>query len=160
MQSQFGVFNNEKLKEKPLMAGLNYFLTDKARGGESDKLLGEKQDVKVWLAWLERFKHGEAEAVDTPIGEIPTYEKLKDLFNELIDKNYTKSLYDKQFSLYLGNIISRLKYQMEEYGKIKSSQKIPDLYFTELQAQIDKLNRLQAEYGDVITPDQLLEIAQ
>jgi hypothetical protein len=49
---------------------------------------------------------------------------------------------------------------MEEYGKIKSSQKIPDLYFTELQAQIDKLNRLQAEYGDVITPDQLLATAQ
>jgi len=160
MQSQFGVFNNEKLKEKPLMAGLNYFLTDKARGGESDKLLGEKQDVKVWLAWLERFKHGEAEAIDTPIGKIPTYEKLKDLFSELIDKNYTKSLYDKQFSLYLGNIISRLEYQMEEYGKIKSSQKIPDLYFTELQTQIDKLNRLQAEYGDVITSDQLLAIAQ
>ena len=114
----------------------------------------------MWLAWLERFKHGEAEAVDTPIGKIPTYGKLKDLFSELIDKNYTKSLYDKQFSLYLGNIISRLEYQREEYGKIKSSQKIPDLYFTELQAQIDKLNRLQAEYGDVITPDQLLAIDQ
>ena len=38
----------------PILAGLNYFLTDGARGGEGTRLLGEKSDVKVWLGWLER----------------------------------------------------------------------------------------------------------
>ncbi len=72
------------------MAGLNYFLTHGARGGEGTKLLGEKRDVKVWLGWLERRAHGDVEAIETPIGYIPKYEDLKPLFAE-IDKDYPRS---------------------------------------------------------------------
>jgi len=42
MDAQFVFFNSDKLKGKPIMAGLNYFLTHGARGGEGDQLLGEK----------------------------------------------------------------------------------------------------------------------
>ena len=65
------------------MAGLNYFLTHEARGGTSKKLLGEKRDVKVWLAWLERRVYDEVDVIDTPIGYLPTYEDLKQLFAAL-----------------------------------------------------------------------------
>jgi len=45
MDAQFKFFNNPKISEgkKPVMAGLNYFLTHAARGGESQQLLGEKR---------------------------------------------------------------------------------------------------------------------
>ena len=62
------------------MAGLNYFLTDTARGGQSTKLLGEKRDVKVWLTWLGKRAHNDVEAIETPIGYIPKYDDLKELF--------------------------------------------------------------------------------
>ena len=49
---------------------------DCARGGDLVKLLGEKRDVRAWLSWLERYAHGEVEAIETPIGFIPRYEDL------------------------------------------------------------------------------------
>ncbi|MBW1912411.1 MAG: phosphoenolpyruvate carboxykinase (GTP), partial [Deltaproteobacteria bacterium] len=110
MDAQFVFFNSDKLKSKPIMAGLNYFLTHSARGGEGDKLLGEKRDVKAWLDWLE------LDAIETPIGYIPMYEDLKVLF-EGIDKEYPKDLYEKQFAFYVDNIIGRIDLQEEAYKK-------------------------------------------
>jgi len=65
MDAQFKFFGHEKIAKdkKPVIAGLNYFLTDEARGGSSKKLIGEKRDVKVWLAWLERRFHNEVDAI-------------------------------------------------------------------------------------------------
>ena len=59
MDAQFAFFGSNKIRDdkRPVMAGLNYFLTHEARGGEGKKLLGEKRDVKVWLTWLERRAH-------------------------------------------------------------------------------------------------------
>ncbi|MBW2157717.1 MAG: phosphoenolpyruvate carboxykinase (GTP) [Deltaproteobacteria bacterium] len=103
MDAQFKFFGNEKIAQdkKPVMAGLNYFLTDKARGGTSSKLIGEKRDVKVWLAWLERLAHNEVDVIKTPVGNLPTFDDLKNLFKTIIDKEYTEELYVKQFSLYI-----------------------------------------------------------
>ena len=53
LQAQFNFYNSDALKEKPVMAGLNYFLTHEARGGSGKGLLGEKRDVHIWLDWLE-----------------------------------------------------------------------------------------------------------
>jgi len=83
MDAQFVFFDSDKLKSKPVMVGLNYFLTHGARGGEGDKLLGEKRDVKVWLGWLELRAHGDVEAIETPIGFIPKYGDLKRLFTKI-----------------------------------------------------------------------------
>jgi len=73
MDAQFKFFGNDKIAQdkKPVMAGLNYFLTDQARGGTSSKLIGEKRDVKVWLAWLERLAHNEVDVIKTPVGNLP-----------------------------------------------------------------------------------------
>ncbi|MEE8399107.1 MAG: phosphoenolpyruvate carboxykinase domain-containing protein, partial [Desulfobacterales bacterium] len=53
MAAQFAFFNSEKITtvKPPILAGLNYFLTDASRGGSTTALLGEKRDVKVWMAW-------------------------------------------------------------------------------------------------------------
>jgi phosphoenolpyruvate carboxykinase (GTP) len=154
MDAQFQFFNNPKIaKQKiPVLAGLNYFLTHEARGGDSKILLGEKKDVKVWLAWLERKAHGDVEAISTPIGFIPRFEDLEALFKTIIDKVYTKELYEKQFSLYIDNIIARIDLQLEAYSKEKG---IPERLFQILKQQREELMVLKDTYGPVVLPDQL-----
>jgi len=154
MDAQFKFFNSEKIaKDKvPVMAGLNYFLTHQARGGDSKKLLGEKRDVKVWLAWLERNAHGDLEAISTPIGYIPKFEDLELLFKTIIDKPYPKDLYLKQFSLYIDNIVARIDLQVNAYRKEKD---IPERLFQILAQQREELLALRETYGSVVSPDQL-----
>ena len=155
MDAQFAFFNSENLKHKPLMAGLNYFLTHEARGGEGEGLLGEKRDVKVWLGWLERRAHGEVDAIETPIGFIPKYEDLKELFAR-IGKEYPKELYDKQFSLYVDNILARIDLQEEAYRKEKN---IPARLFEVYAEQRKGLEALRAKYGPIVSVEQLIEAA-
>ncbi len=155
MDAQFAFFNSDKLKHKPLMAGLNYFLTHEARGGQGSGLLGEKRDVKAWLGWLELRAHGEVEAIQTPIGFIPKYEDLKTLFAE-IDKAYPKSLYDQQFALYVDNVLARIDLQEEAYRKEKN---IPPELFEIYGEQRKGLEALKARYGSVVAVEQLIEAA-
>lgn len=155
MNAQFKFFGNEKINKKytPVMAGLNYFLTDQARGGDSPALLGEKKDVKVWLAWLERYAHNETGFISTPIGNIPKYEDLKDLFTQIIDKEYGKNLYTRQFSLYIDNIIKRIDLQEKAYAK---EEKIPSILFDILAEQKQGLLALKDAHGSIVTPDILI----
>jgi phosphoenolpyruvate carboxykinase (GTP) len=155
MDAQFTFFNSDKLQDKPIMAGLNYFLTQGARGGEGAKLLGEKRDVRVWLGWLELRAHGDVDAVETPIGYIPLYQDLKELFDG-IGKEYSKSLYDQQFAFYVDNILARIDLQKEEYHK---EDNVPDRLFEVYEEQRAGLEALKAKYGSVVTVEQLEEAA-
>jgi len=154
MDAQFQFFGSKKIAadKRPVMAGLNYFLTHEARGGTSKKLLGEKRDVKVWMAWLERRAHGDVGAIDTPIGYLPKYADLKALFRSIINKEYPEDLYAKQFSLYIDNIVARIDLQLEAYGKETG---IPDRLFEILNQQREELLALKQAHGPVIAPFQL-----
>lgn len=154
MDAQFQFFGSDNIAEgkRPVMAGLNYFLTEAARGGDSKKLLGEKKDVKVWLAWLERKAHNDVEAIRTPIGDIPKFEDLKTLFATLIQKDYAESMYKKQFSLYIDNIISRIDLQIEAYGK---EEDIPEKLFEVLKEQREGLVALKEKHGPIVAPADL-----
>jgi phosphoenolpyruvate carboxykinase (GTP) len=156
MEAQFQFFGSKKISDdkRPILAGLNYFLTEEARGGSSKMLLGEKKDVKAWMAWLERCAHKEVDAIDTPIGYLPKYEDLKDLFKSKIDKDYPEELYLKQFSLYLDNIIARMDMQIEAYGK---EANIPPKLFDILKEQRQELTALKEKFGPIVTPQQLEE---
>jgi phosphoenolpyruvate carboxykinase (GTP) len=156
MAAQFQFFNNPKIDEdkQPVMAGLNYFLTHEARGGTSKKLLGEKRDVKVWLAWLERKAYKDVASIETPIGELPLFDDLKSLFKSIIDKTYPIDLYNQQFSLYIDNIVSRIDLQLDAYQK---EERIPENLFTILKKQRKGLLLLRETYGPVVSPDQLME---
>jgi len=156
MDAQFTFFNSDKLKQKPIMAGLNYFLTHKARGGEGKGLLGEKRDVKVWLGWLELRAHRDVEAIETPIGFIPKYQDLKELFAE-IGKAYPKELYDKQFAFYVDNILARIDLQEAAYRK---EENIPTRLFEIYDEQRKGLEALKEKYGPVVSVEQLIEAAE
>ncbi|OQY15545.1 MAG: phosphoenolpyruvate carboxykinase (GTP) [Desulfobacterium sp. 4572_20] len=156
MHAQFDFFNSDKIKEeyRPILAGLNYFLTHGARGGEGNKLLGEKKDVHVWMGWLERRVHNDVSAIATPIGLLPKYEDLKELFNSLIDKEYDRELYNRQFSLYIDNIIKRIDLQADAY---KKDENVPDRLFKIYDEQKKGLLALKEKYGSIVTPEQLEE---
>ena len=154
MTAQFELFNSVALRDKPIMSGLNYFLTHGARGGEGTKLLGEKRDVKVWLGWLERRAHGDVDAIETPIGYIPRYEDLKVLFAG-IEKEYPRELYDQQFSFYIDNIVARIDLQKEAYVH----GDVPPQLFEVYAEQRRGLMALREKYGAIVTPDQLTEAA-
>ena len=156
MNAQFQFFNNPKIAEdkQPVMAGLNYFLTEEARGGTSKKLLGEKKDVKVWLAWLERKAYRDVASIDTPIGDLPLFDDLKTLFKSIIQKTYSVGLYNQHFSLYIDNIVARIDLQLAAYSK---EERIPERLFTILRNQRKELLLLKETHGPVVSPDQLLE---
>ncbi len=154
MDAQFKFFGHPDIaKDKlPVMAGLNYFLTDEARGGDSPKLLGEKRDVKVWLAWLERHAYNEMEVIETPIGNLPKFEDLNKLFKDIIGKTYTEALYTKQFSLYIDKIIARIDLQTDAYSK---GTDVPAKLFEVLEEQRTGLMKLKEAYGPIVKPAQL-----
>ncbi len=154
MDAQFKFYGNESIAadKRPVMAGLNYFLTEEARGGSSKRLLGEKRDVKVWLSWLAKFAHHEVDIIETPIGNIPKFEDLKTIFKNRINKQYTLELYNKHFSLYLDNILKRIDMQVDAYRK---GTNIPERLFEILDEQKKELLKLKDQYGSVVTPDQL-----
>ncbi len=158
MEAQFEFFNSPKFSRegRPLIAGLNYFLLDCARGGDLVKLLGEKRDVKAWLSWLERYAYGEVKAIETPIGMIPRYEDLQTVFRSLVTKDYSRSLYEKQFSFYVDNILGRIQLQEDAYRKEK---KIPARLFEIYAEQRKGLLALKERFGPVVTPDQMAEAA-
>lgn len=152
LDAQFAFYGNPKLTRKPVMAGLNYFLTHEARGGSGSGLLGEKRDVHVWLGWLELYTHGDVGAIDTPIGMIPKYEDLKKLFKDKIDKEYPESLYTMQFSLYIDNVVARIDLQQAAWGKEPGvSARLCAIYAEQKAA----LLALKAAKGDIVAPKQL-----
>ncbi len=153
MEAQFTLFNSAKLSDegRPVMAGLNYFLTHANRGGSGSGLLGEKRDVKVWLGWLELYAHGDVEAIDSPIGMLPKYEDLQPLF-AAIDKEYPKELYNMQFALYVDNIVARLDLQKEAYSK---EANIPQTLFEVYEKQKTALLALKEQHGPVVPIDVL-----
>ncbi len=152
MDAQFKFFGNNRIRpeNQPVMAGLNYFLTDEARGGTSPQLLGEKKDVKVWLSWLELYAHHDVDYLLTPIGNLPLFEDLQVLFKQIINKEYTRELYTKQFSLYLDNILSRIKLQQESYAEETG---VPQILFDILDRQKVALLSFKGVHGSIVTPD-------
>ncbi len=154
MDSQFRFFNNSKLsgEDRPLFAGLNYFLTHQARGGDGEGLLGEKRDVPVWLTWLAKFSHGEVEGLETPIGFIPRYEDLKELFDELTGKEYPRRLYDMQFSIYVDNIQDRIDLQRKAFAEEKD---LPGKLFQVYDEWTQGLGKLKDAHGPVVKPEDL-----
>lgn len=151
MEAQFAFFNSPQLRHKPVMAGLNYFLTHGARGGQGNALLGEKRDVKVWLGWLEHYANGEVTGIETPIGYIPRYADLRELFAQ-IGKDYPKELYDRQFAFYVDHILARIALQEAAY---RQEPGVPETLFQVYAEQRAGLEALKAQYGPIVSVEQL-----
>ena len=85
------------------------------------------------------------------MGLLPKYEDLKPLF-ATINKEYPRSLYDMQFSLYVDNIVRRIDMQTEAYGK---EENIPPRLFDIYKKQKAALLSLKEKFGAIVTTDNL-----
>ncbi|MFH1958444.1 MAG: phosphoenolpyruvate carboxykinase (GTP) [bacterium] len=134
----------ENLKKTPLIFGLNYFLKDK-----SGNFFNEKNDKKVWLKWIGRRIRGETGAVKRPTGLIPEYGVLKELFRKVLDKDYSKEVYEKQFTLRVDENIAKIERILEIYRKIDD---VPEVLFKVLERQKNKLRQTASKFGSSVSP--------
>ncbi len=151
---------NTDIAKENLPSGfqVNYWLHKSGRGslapGETDGLIGEKRDTKVWMRIMALMHQGKVETIWTPIGRIPKYFDLKKLFKEVIDKEYEKEIYTKQFSLYVENLVNRIDMSSVEFSKEKEMN---DAFFHILDTWRRDLVALKATIGLIVTPDQMIE---
>jgi phosphoenolpyruvate carboxykinase (GTP) len=135
-----------KLKKQPLVFGVNYFLRDIATG----KYLNAPQDKHVWVKWMELRVHGEVDAIKTPTGYIPKYEDLKKLFKSVLNKDYSKEDYIKQFTIRVPENLGKIERVSRFYQE--NVNDTPLEMFGILYEQRQRLLAAQAKYGDYISP--------
>lgn len=137
---------------------VNYWLHKSGRRtlapGEKNGLIGEKRDTKVWMLVMALMHQGRVETIWTPIGRIPRYQDLKELFASLIGMDYPKETYTQQFSLYTVNLIQRIDRSIEEFAREKG---MADEFFHVLDTWRRDLAALKASIGPVVSPDQMIE---
>ena len=140
---QFG----RPLKNAPPIFSVNYFLK-----GDDGNFLNEKTDKVVWLRWMELRAHGEVNAIKTPTGYIPQYQDLKVLFKEVLNKDYPKEAYSKQFTIRIPESLAKIERIKEVFGNISDT---PGIVFAELEEQKGRLLKTREEHGDYVLPDKL-----
>ena len=97
---------------------------------------------------------GKVETIWTPIGRIPKYQDLKKQFKEVIDKEYDRDVYVRQFSLYTENLIRRIDMSINEFAREKG---MADEFFHVLDTWRRDLVALKATVGEIVTPGQMIE---
>ena len=138
----------EGLKKPPKIFSVNYFLKD-----ENGNWLNEREDKRVWLKWMELRTNEDVDAIKTPTGYIPKYDDLKRLFKDVLNKEYSKDDYVKQFTL-------RIPENLAKIDRIVSIYKsdVPDApprLFDVLEEQKKRLLELQKKAGDYVSPFEL-----
>lgn len=132
------------LKQCPLVFATNYFLK------EDGKFLNEKTDKKVWLLWMEGRVHNDYKAIETPVGYIPEYNDLKQLFNEVFSKDFTREDYEKQFSIRIGKWLEKMS-RIEAI--FKDEEGVPSAFYQHLGQQRKRLEEARENFGkDEISP--------
>jgi phosphoenolpyruvate carboxykinase (GTP) len=136
------------LKNPARIFSVNYFLRDSA-----GNFLNDKNDKAVWLKWMERRSHNEVEAIKTPTGLIPTYRDLKMLFRAVLKKEYAEEDYIKQFTLRVGEILTKIE-RVKKFYQTKVVD-TPHVVFTVLEEQRQRLIQMREKYGDYVSPFKL-----
>jgi len=126
------------LRKCPTVFSVNYFLKD-----SEGKFLNSKSDKKVWFKWMELRVHKEVEAVETPTGVIPKYGDLKRLFKEVLNKDYSRENYNKQFALRVKENLAKIDRMVNIYKKKITGA--PDILFKVLEEQKKRLKKIEGK---------------
>jgi len=136
-----------RLSHQPLIFGTNYFL--KAANGQ---FLADKVDKKIWMLWAEGRVHHEFDAISTPVGYIPYFADLRQLFRQALGKDYPQSLYEEQFSIRTDQLLAK-------YDRIRTifeTEQMPEEFLAVLNDQCDRLAALRRQTGKaIISPGEL-----
>ncbi len=135
----------KKLKHKPRIFAVNYFLRDK-----NGRFLNGREDKAVWLKWMELRVNDEVSALKTPIGFIPQYDDLRMLFEGILDKNYSKDDYIKQFTIRVPELLAKI-WRIEKIYK-ENVDYVPNILFDELKKEKNRLILAKERFGEYISP--------
>ena len=138
----------KKLKKVPLVFGVNYFLRDK-----EGKFLNAVRDKHIWVKWMELRIHNDVGALKAPTGLIPEYNDLKRLFSQVLNKDYSKEDYVKQFTIRIPENLAKLD-RVEKFHKENVSG-APSIIFKVFNEQRTRLLESQKEFGDYVSPEKL-----
>jgi len=136
-----------RLKYPPKIFSTNYFLKI------DNTYCNQKVDKKVWVLWAEGRVHEEFEAIKTPIGYIPRYQDLQLLFQDVLNRIYTKEQYAYQFSIRIGKLLEKLE-RVEKFYLTESN--IPKRFWNMVSTIQKELYQMKGKYGkEVISPFEL-----
>ncbi len=136
-----------KLKNQPVIFGVNYFLKEIGNG----RYLNSPQDKHVWLKWMELRVHHEVDALKSPTGYIPKYEDLHKLFKQVLGKNYAKDDYIKQFTIRVPENLAKIERVQRFYQENVTDT--PLELFGVLYLQRERLLEAKEKYGDYCSPE-------
>jgi phosphoenolpyruvate carboxykinase (GTP) len=134
------------LSKAPAIFAVNYFQKD----ADGSYLTGMKHKY-VWLKWMERRANGELEAIATPTGLIPVYDDLVKLFKDVLDLDYAKEDYVKQFTVHIPQNLAQLDRVEKMYKEDVADT--PQVFFDTLAAQRTRLEEAKAKHGEHISPE-------
>lgn len=138
------------LKNRPKVFAMNYFLK-----GKDGKYLNGILDKLCWVIWAEGRTHGDFDAIKTPIGHIPNYQDLRNIFKQYLDKDYKKIEYIEQFTLRIERLQQKINRIRANFEK---EINIPPFFWRILNQQNSDLTELKDIYKiSEISP---LEIAK
>jgi len=140
---QFG----KRLKKVPLVFGVNYFLRDLKTGN----FLNDRRDKHVWVKWMELRAHNEAGAIKSPTGWLPKYDDLRQLFREVLAKDYTKEDYLKQFTIRVPENLAKIE-RVEKFYRDNIADTPPEV-FRVLDEQRERLLEARGRHGDYVSPE-------
>ena len=140
-----------KLKKPPVIFGVNYFLRDL----ETGKYLNAPEDKHVWVKWMELRVHKDVGALKAPTGLIPGYEDLKLLFKKVLDKEYRKEDYIKQFTIRVPENLAKIERAKRFYREKVTDT--PEELFRILDQQRERLLKAKETFGDYISPENFEE---
>lgn len=136
----------KKLRKVPKIFGFNYFLKD------GNKFLNSKEDKRVWVNWAVKRVEDNVDSIFTPIGLIPLYEDLRTLFKRVLNKEYGKDEYERQFTLKLRKYLEKTERIITIYRKIDDT---PEEVIRELKMQRERILDYINKYGDSVSPFRL-----
>ena len=136
------------LDSPPSIFAVNYFQKDK-----NGQYMTAMEDKGVWVKWMELRVNNDVEAIRTPTGYIPKYEDIKRLFKQVLNKDYTEEDYVNQFTLKVPEGLAKIERIIQIYEtKVADT---PDILFSVLKEQKQRLEKARQTRGDYIAPASL-----
>ncbi len=133
------------LKQAPKVFYVNYFLRD-----EAAKFFNTKMDKKVWVRWIERRINERVDAYATPIGFIPRYEDLAELFQKELGTAYHPEDYQQQFMIRVRQLWDKLD-GVEKFYRGETSA-VPGKIFAAIDISRRLLLEAERRHGSDIPP--------
>jgi phosphoenolpyruvate carboxykinase (GTP) len=133
------------ITKPPLVFGVNYFLRD-----SEGKFVNAVRDKHVWVKWMELRVHGDVGALKAPTGMIPKYEDIAPLFKEVLNKEYTQEDYINQFTIRVPENLAKIDRVTKFHHE--NVPGAPSAVFDVLERQKSRLQQLQKEKGDYVSP--------